>query len=103
MRPPIPAVEATCPKCGQLVDSGRTTYCPNCGGALITSFPAVSILKLLGAICLGLLVLPLGAAGACFLIFSMQGRIEWQLLGIALGLLSVAALCLWGVIKLLKR
>lgn len=104
MQPPIPSPETTCPSCGHVLGTARMKYCPNCGAGLTSSSSAVSGLKIFGAICLGVLALPSAGMGACFLVLSgLDGGVEWQMAGIALGLLLFAALLVLGIVKLVKH
>lgn len=105
MEPPIPLPEGeTCPRCGALILETRRHFCPQCGASLKPDAPGLTFVKILGAGCLGLIGLASGGMGACFLLFSGFGsKPDWSMVGIALGMLLVGALCIWGIVKLVKR
>lgn len=107
--PPIPELpHQQCPNCGHQVAYG-VARCPNCGATLQSdsnNSGAGRTLRILGAIVMCLLALPLGAAGACFmLMFSTDGGISGSGLGGAafgFGMVAVAGLLIWGAIRLAK-
>ena len=106
-QPPIPPVPESqgrnCPNCGQAVSS-EAQRCPHCGATLVVS-SGPSVWKVLGACALAVLALGFGALGACFMLIGgvslASGDTSAAL--IAVPIVGVAALCLWGAIRLLKR
>jgi uncharacterized paraquat-inducible protein A len=106
---PIPAPEAqTCRACGASIADARAKYCPRCGAVLQSENRTVSGLKIFGAICLGMIALLFGGAGACFLIItpfalSGGGSDSWIMLAVGLVGMTIAAACVFGIVKLVKR
>lgn len=110
--PPIPPVEPySCPNCGlplrELVE-----FCPSCGARIEKAprkGPALTCLMLLSFV---LFVIPLGLAGACFLLFAPAGgfggfensspALSDKIVTGAIGLVLVAAAVLCGI-AIVKR
>lgn len=107
--PPSPY---SCSNCGFALQEA-VPLCPNCGARIAHPRGGASMWSILGAVVLALLALPLGLAGACFAIFGVSttggGSTDlgfgsaWGMIGIGAGLLAVAALFIWGMIKLLRK
>jgi hypothetical protein len=107
MKPPIPSPAARdCPRCGASIEDARLQFCPHCGAALQT--PArLSIGTIISATFLGILCLPMGA---CSLVFGFSaittpdhiGMNSFILVVSSFGLL-LAALGIWGMIKMLRK
>ena len=107
--PPIPSpTPGLCPRCGVAVAEGQT-YCPNCGTALKSAAsPGLTVGKILGAICLGGLALIAGAIGTCAAImtpFTIGDDIGSgaMVFGIAALGFGFAALCIYGIVRIVKR
>ena len=110
-RPPIPdsksapsseTPELHCFNCGKvLVD--RKPFCPQCGAKspVARSFLA-EILRLLGIIVLAIISACAGAMGACFALMGSFNGADLTAAGIGMALMVVAALSVWGAIKLSK-
>ena len=104
--PPIPPVEPYfCPNCGlslrELVE-----FCPACGARIENAKSRPAWLSCVMMAILALFMVPLGLAGACFLVFAPSNGVSWDSLGFgALGLVLVvaAALCGIGIAKLGKK
>lgn len=87
-----------------MIEKPRMKFCSNCGAPLSPSSGALSGLKIFGVICLAMLALPLAGGGACFLLFfGLDNGKEWGMMGIGAGCLLAAAICIWGMVKLIKR
>lgn len=112
---PLPPPSAySCPHCGFALQEA-VPLCPNCGARIVHPRSGASAWSVLGAIALALLALPLGLSGACFAFFgaatlSGPGTEAYDMglgggatLAIGIGLLGVAALCVWGLSKLLRK
>lgn len=102
--PPSPY---SCPHCGFALQEA-VPLCPNCGARITHPKGGASFWSALGALVLGLAALPLGLAGACFALsggssVNRGGSGAFGDLGIGAGLLAVAALCVWGLFKLLRK
>ena len=110
-------VTRLCPNCGDLRPGGAH-LCPHCGAGPDGSRSAstgMTVLRVLAAICIGLVVLPLGALGACTALFgglsftalsaydpvhSAGFAALWVLIGGAL--IVIAGLGCWLIVRLLK-
>jgi hypothetical protein len=104
--PPIPPpAPYSCPNCGAALET-PTTFCPRCGARLSGTTSQLSVWKIFVAVLLGLVALPTGGVGACLLVMTALSGGSGEAVSVALiGLLfvGVAALCLFGIIKLVKR
>ncbi|HEX8236148.1 MAG TPA: hypothetical protein VF600_09350 [Abditibacteriaceae bacterium] len=105
--PPIPPpTPYSCPNCG-LEMYEPVALCPRCGARIQTA-KNPSWLKMLGAILLLLLAMPIGASGACFLVFAGlsvvgdggSGALMLGLIGLVLA--GATWLCIKGVRNLWK-
>lgn len=105
--PPIPSFEPySCPNCGlplrELVE-----FCPACGARTEKAQRKPQWLNYLMIVGLVLLMVPLGLAGACFLMFAPAGGFggirgsanhPWDIIGTGtIGLVLVAAAVLCGI------
>jgi hypothetical protein len=74
--------------------------CPRCG-ARLASTPRFAVCLI---VILALMALPSALAGACFLAFSgmESGRPDGGVLLIGLAGIGFAALCIWGIVHLVK-
>lgn len=78
--------------------------CPNCGRNIAPTSSSTSVLKIIGAICLGLISFVAGGLGACFLLIGgISGGEGAGFFGFAIGAVVVAALCIWGMVLLIKK
>lgn len=78
--------------------------CPNCGQKIAPTSSSTSVLKVLGAVCLGLVSFVAGGLGACFLLIGgVAGGEGLGFFGLSIGLVVVAALCIWGMVLLVKK
>lgn len=98
--PPIPPPSAySCPHCGHAMAQAMD-FCPQCGMRLSHAprFAGCYITILV------LLALPSALAGGCFLLFSSFESSSPDRGMVAIGLLGLAfsALCIWGVVRLVK-
>ena len=104
--PPIPSFEPySCPNCG-LPLREPVEFCPACGARLENLRRMPSLLNFLIILGLASMMVPLGLAGACFLIVAPFNGFNWASLGFgAFGLvLCIAAvLCGIGIKKLNKK
>lgn len=99
--PPIPPPTAySCPHCS-LEMVAPVPYCPRCGAGLHKRGSSAGCVNIGLAIFLGALALPSALMGGCFLLF---GSTESEFSLTAYGLLGIgfAALCVWGIVRLLK-
>jgi ribosomal protein S27AE len=108
---PQPAAQ-TCPNCGAAVE-GFHRLCPNCGAQLGMAVSAGSggCFTIFLQVALAGFALVSGLFGACFVLlggteansgnFLTSGAGVFVLIGLA-GV-ALAALCIWGIIKLGKR
>lgn len=100
---PLPPMPYRCPNCGENL-TGAGALCPRCGARLAERPAGAGTGKILGAIFLGLLAVPLALAGSCFALIGTAGGAETSSMAlIAAPLLGAAALCVFGIIKLLQR
>ena len=104
--PPIPPVAPySCPNCGLPLQE-PVELCPQCGARVKekTTSGTPYWVRVIGAILLALLILPLGLAGACLLMFSGFGG-GANLSPGAIGLVLIGAAVLLGIAatKLLKK
>lgn len=100
----------TCPNCGEAVDSGHS-FCPRCGAQLGTAPAGSGCINVIVQLILAGVALVSGLMGACFVLvggtdaaggnFFTSGGAMFVLIGLA-GV-ALAALCIWGIIKLAKR
>lgn len=103
---PLPQPSAyTCPNCGAPL-AGEMPFCPQCGASLRAPASQSSGCLTVGAqVILGMVAGVLGLCGACF---TLLGGAElnqggWGFAGVGLGMLVVAGLCIWGIVRLAKR
>jgi hypothetical protein len=88
---------------------GRTNspYCPSCGALVQPARKSVSVIKIIGAVLLGLMALPLAGVGACLLILGGMGMAGTggmgDIVGPAIGCLFAALLMLAGMIALIIK
>ena len=90
-----------CHHCGTLMPDGAN-YCPHCGAGGGSVRQAPSVWRVLLAVFIGLVSLPIGAFGGCFLLFGTLAGGDATLMALALGALAVAGLGVFGMIKLLR-
>ena len=90
-----------CQHCGTLMPDGAN-YCPHCGAGSGSMREAPSVWKVLLAVFLALVSLPIGAFGGCFLLVATFSGGDAMLLSLALGALVVAGLGVFGMIKVLR-
>jgi hypothetical protein len=108
MQSPIPALNSdVCPRCGARVGEVQADYCPSCGALLQPARKSVLVLKIIGAICLGLLALALAGVGACLLLLGGLGAAgsggAGEMLAAAVTCLVLALLMLAGIIFLVMK
>ena len=97
-------MQFNCHRCGTLI-SEEARFCSHCGVRVGGSAGGPSLLKVLGAVCLGIICLPLGLLGGCLLMISpfSLGIGGASLIGlIAVVLLSLTVLGINQMVRLLK-
>ena len=82
-----------CSQCGH-VSTQVADYCPHCGTRSAEVSRSYMGLRIFFAVLLGIAAVGLGALGACFAIFQVNGP--------AAGTLALAALCVVGIVALIK-
>lgn len=108
--PPIPPpTPYSCPNCGLPLDE-LVPLCPRCGARIQKPVGNPWWRILLGVV-LVLLALPLGASGACFMLFAPSASPGNEFFpstpfifgAWGAGLLALTALCIWGARKMFKK
>jgi hypothetical protein len=82
-----------CPNCGH-VSTETTDYCQQCGARFAGVSRSNRGLRIFFAVILGVVAVGLGAMGACFAAFQVNGP--------ALGAFALAVLCVVGIVMLVK-
>jgi hypothetical protein len=94
-----------CANCGDLRPTGAQ-LCPHCGASTApgsrTATAGLAVGRIVLAILVGLLVVPLAAAGACFLILAPCAK-DSGLTAIGALLIVLAGLGFWGMARLLSK
>ena len=107
---PLPSPnDMQCFHCGKHLVT-HAMFCPHCGAQLIEeASPFLELLRAIGANGLAGLALLFGSCGACFMLVSSgPGGFTADALGLGFGLIGIfllglTALCIWGVISIIKK
>lgn len=104
-----PPENKQCFNCGKDLET-HATFCPHCGAPLPTQGSTfLIVLRVMGAVILGIIASLFGTYGACFVLLGIAGGLnQTPSSGLGFGLigmflLGLTALCIWGAIKLGKR
>ncbi|MBV9866730.1 MAG: hypothetical protein JO316_15355 [Abitibacteriaceae bacterium] len=106
--PPIPPpAPYYCPNCGASLPA-PVELCPLCGARITQRSAGAG--NIIAAIALGLVAVPLGLSGSCFALVGVGTLTDRSGIGIGAGLITLAvfligaaALCIFGIVKVLKR
>ena len=105
------SAHSSCPNCGDLLRPGDRR-CPHCGAAVGKTPPVVSgglmLVKIVLATLVGLIVLPLGACGACTVVIVSAPLVQggamqsgmWATMGFGIVLLTLAVCGIWVIMAM---
>lgn len=100
-KPTKPSEDKQCFNCGHALEKD-VAFCPCCGAPLPTYGSSAGIaLHLISIFILGVLMLVLGIAGGCIMLYGIAGAPFLILIG--LPLLGAAVVCAWNMENIIKK